>query len=294
MTTCNDNLDASPQASTEAEGSVLLASERTSWGGFPVTYLRSESARRERGMHFASYWVAFVTRGACSTILRTGSRTKNLSFSPGFFAGYPPGCHWDAMSHDGTVESICIDLDWKRLGGEVSVSEAKIIPALHACDRDQPLMDIARAMAAEIRSGCPTGRIYAECLSIALNARLMSLAANIGRRSGRYFRLSPRNVARLIELIDSALDADLSVHRLAQEVGLSSSHFAGCFVETFGCSVHQFVLGRRVRRAVLLLESGLHGGADIALQCGFASQSHFSSVFRKMVGTSPSHYVRRH
>lgn len=269
--------------------------ETPKWAGFPVAYVQSPPSGSEPGQPFDNYWLAFVVRGGCSTTLQAGSKNKHLNFSPGSFAGYPPGCHWDWMKFEGTVEAINVRLDWDHVGNEISVMEEQRPHSLsiHACERDAALFEIARAMVTEIRAGCPTGRIYAESLSIALSARLASISGSGGRRTGRYFRLSSRKAMLLTELIDSSLDQDLSVHRLAQEVGLSASHFAGCFVETFGCSVHQYVLSRRLRTAIALLEKRSMAASEVALQCGFASQSHFSSVFRRMMGTTPSQYSKQ-
>jgi AraC-like DNA-binding protein len=276
--------------------SVLVASEGSPWAGFPLAYVRSPPSGSELGTSFDSYWLAFVVRGGCSATLRVGTRDKNLEFSSGYFAGYPPGSHWDWMGHRGTVEAIVVSLDWRNIGDEISMPEdlRPCLSSIHACERDVVLGEIARTMLTEIRAGCPTGRIFAESLSIALGARLASVSGGSGRHRGRYFRLSMGKAASLTELIDATLDGDLTVSRLAQEVGLSSSHFAGCFVQTFGCSVHQYVLSRRVRRAVELLDKRSAPACEIALQCGFASQSHFSSVFKKMIGRSPSQYSKEH
>jgi len=272
---------------------VLLTSAGSPWAGFPVACVRSEPARSDSGIFFDSYWLAFVVKGSCATTLRTGSRTKNIYFSAGAFAGYPTGCHWDAIRHEGIVESVCVTMDWCSVAGEVSVAEESRpdTSSIHACARDVALSEIARAMVVEIKAGCPMGRIYAECLSIALSARLASLSEGTTQRIGRYFRFPPRRAAALVELIDASLDGDLSVHRLARETALSPSHFAGCFAETFEFSVHQFVLSRRIKKALELLECGSIPSSDIALQCGFSSQSHFSSVFKKITGRSPSRYM---
>jgi AraC-like DNA-binding protein len=278
-----------------SEPATLLTSQGTTWAGFPLAHIRSPAAGGDSGMHLDHYWLAIVVKGGCTTKLRAGAKETRLCFSPGAFAGYPPGCHWDAHSFEGSVEAISVSLDWSRLSGAVSMDQEfkPLLSAVHTASRDATIGQILRAMAIEIRTGCQSGPIYAEGMSIALAARLASVAARNGTRRGRYFRLPTRSVASLVELIDVSLDGELSVARLAREVALSPSHFAGCFVETFGCPVHQYVLSRRVRKAIELLDARSCSGAEIALMCGFASQGHFSTVFKKWVGVSPSEYAKR-
>jgi len=46
----------------------------------------------------------------------------------------------------------------------------------------------------------------------------------------------------------------------------------------------------RIEQVKLRLVDNLTGMADIALQCGFANQSHMGRYFKKLVGISPRQY----
>jgi AraC family transcriptional regulator len=94
------------------------------------------------------------------------------------------------------------------------------------------------------------------------------------------------------ELIESALDEDLSVERLAREAGVSAHAFAAAFTRAFGVPPHRHVLARRIERAKQMLRGGDQPVAAIARHCGFASQSHLASVFKRAVGTTPAAYRR--
>jgi AraC-like DNA-binding protein len=55
---------------------------------------------------------------------------------------------------------------------------------------------------------------------------------------------------------------------------------------------HRWLIERRIDRAKALLRKGEASLAEIALACGFADQSHFTAMFRKMVGATPGCFQR--
>ena len=50
------------------------------------------------------------------------------------------------------------------------------------------------------------------------------------------------------------------------------------------------MLRKRIARAKALLSRGEQPVIEIALQCGFSDQSHFSKTFRQVVGVTPSEF----
>ena len=46
----------------------------------------------------------------------------------------------------------------------------------------------------------------------------------------------------------------------------------------------------QLNRAAELLKSGKYSISEIAVKCGFSTQSHFSVVFKKQFGVTPSEY----
>jgi AraC family transcriptional regulator len=149
-------------------------------------------------------------------------------------------------------------------------------------------------MAKEVSDEYLSGALYAESLSLALASRLDAVAAEL--RGARSYVTTPRRLTlpraqRIQEHINSELDTRLSVAGLAALVGMSPSHFAACFKGTFGMPVHRYVMSERIVRAKHLLVLGQEAG-KVALACGFSSQSHFTEVFRRAVGSPPTLYKR--
>lgn len=99
---------------------------------------------------------------------------------------------------------------------------------------------------------------------------------------------------RVMDHVRAHLDHELSIGVLADVAGASRYHFARMFRAVTGETVVHFVQRARLERAATLMKTAparpLH---DVALECGFASASDFSRVFRQHHGTAPSQWDRR-
>jgi AraC family transcriptional regulator len=89
------------------------------------------------------------------------------------------------------------------------------------------------------------------------------------------------------------LSEDHSVERIAALCGLSRSHFEKAFKTSLGAPPHRWLVRQRVQRAAEMLEQTHERIGLIALNCGFADQSHLTRVFRMMVGLSPAAWRRQ-
>jgi AraC family transcriptional regulator len=104
--------------------------------------------------------------------------------------------------------------------------------------------------------------------------------------------LSRRNERRAKEIIDANLRGDLSAAKLAQQCGMSVSHFRRAFRQSVGVAPHRWLILRRVEVAKDLLCNSTRAISEIALDCGFADQSHFTRVFTNIVAVSPGEWRR--
>jgi AraC family transcriptional regulator len=97
---------------------------------------------------------------------------------------------------------------------------------------------------------------------------------------------------RAIELLTAAVEADIGLADLARACELSVGHFSRAFKRSMGMTPHRWLLGARVGRAKHLLEHTSAALSEIALNCGFADQSHFTRTFSRLVGCSPGAWRR--
>jgi AraC family transcriptional regulator len=103
--------------------------------------------------------------------------------------------------------------------------------------------------------------------------------------------LTPR-LRRVRDLIESALGEDLRLERLAREAGVSAHAFSQAFARAFGTTPHAYIRDRRIERAKSLLLAHDLPLAEVALHCGFASQSHLTTTFKRLVGRTPGAFRR--
>jgi AraC family transcriptional regulator len=99
--------------------------------------------------------------------------------------------------------------------------------------------------------------------------------------------LTSRRFDRVLAAIDAELEAGLSIDGLAKVAGMRRRAFTAAFREAAGLPVHQFILRRRVDRAVELLESSDVPLAEIAQRAGFTHQAHMNRVMTRLKGQSP-------
>lgn len=103
--------------------------------------------------------------------------------------------------------------------------------------------------------------------------------------------LAGHRLRRVLDYVEARLgESELSIVELAGVASLSAYHFSRAFRGATGRSPHRFVTERRIERAKSLLADRETSLADIAFSLGFSSQSHFSTVFRRMTGATPGAY----
>jgi len=98
---------------------------------------------------------------------------------------------------------------------------------------------------------------------------------------------------RVQSMIEAQLGDRLLIAELAMAVRLSPSHFARAFKRSLGCSPHHYMLKRRVERAKECMRTTTDPLAQIALNCGFADQAHFTRCFKRCEGETPTAWFRR-
>lgn len=97
-------------------------------------------------------------------------------------------------------------------------------------------------------------------------------------------------IHRTMSAMQSRLDQDLDLGRLAREAGLSDAHFSRAFKRSTGFTPSQYLTRLRMEQARRLLRETQRPVIDIGLEVGYASPSHFAQVFRREVGALPSEY----
>lgn len=128
----------------------------------------------------------------------------------------------------------------------------------------------------------------------------MELLIRVFRLFEREMRMKPAfrslkesHTQRIIDYIGEHFSQDLHLHHLEEALHLNRYYLAKTFKEVTGTTIFQYLSERRINEAKLLIL--LHPEwsiTDIAYQVGFKHGSHFSRLFKKLVGMTPEQYRR--
>lgn len=111
-----------------------------------------------------------------------------------------------------------------------------------------------------------------------------------GRAGAAYMRLKPA----LSMMYSGYMNPALSVSLLAEHIGVSDTYFRRIFERVMGERPLDFLNKLRISYAKEHLDSGLYMIESVAEMCGFSDSKYFATVFKRIVGISPSEYKRRH
>jgi YesN/AraC family two-component response regulator len=97
---------------------------------------------------------------------------------------------------------------------------------------------------------------------------------------------------RIMKVINKNLsDSDFNVEILTSEVGISRAQLHRKMKEMTGLSTSEFIRNIRLEQAARLLKEQKINVTQVAYTVGFSNLAHFSTIFRKHFGVSPSEYV---
>jgi AraC family transcriptional regulator len=156
---------------------------------------------------------------------------------------------------------------------------------------DTRVAHCADALADVFTRGFQDDNVYAENLTTALLVALHSAA------SGQFVALPPGSLApwqlRIVkDHLEEHLGSDTNLIGVANLVGLSQSRLVRGFKASTGLAPYMWVMRARIEKAKRLLLNERTSLSEIALETGFADQSHFTKAFKRGVGMTPGQWRR--
>jgi AraC-like DNA-binding protein len=104
----------------------------------------------------------------------------------------------------------------------------------------------------------------------------------------------PAWAQELKEIIQDHIDTNISLKEISKGLDINPSYLSREFSKYFeDLSFGEYIRKQRIEKAIALMQSAAYSLTEIAYLTGFSDQSHFTRIFQKHTGESPSAFRRK-
>lgn len=225
--------------------------------------------------------LAFIVKGSSAEVLSKGSvhcNAQSLIIMP---AGQVHANHYDLAG----CLSLVIEIKPPRL--ESISSYSKVLDQFSLTSRTAVSILLTR--------------IYKEILvmdtasPLAMEGLTLELLSDLSRSSSRVAKHGrPRWLRQAFDYVHGHFTEAIGLDDIAKSIGVHPVHLARTFRESYGLTLGEQVRALRIEFACTLLSTSDTCLAEIAFASGFSDQAHFSKVFKRYIGITPSQYRLLH
>jgi AraC family transcriptional regulator len=261
------------------------------WSGLPLL-----ECNMDPGLYRIDVTVPLlITRydvGTSVEVLNETGARRAFRQAPLRFDLFSAGISMNAVSDRQATKSLVVALPHAWMPPDESAADGRIRLRPRYQFDDVELQRLVWGLSRHHRNGEPLGRGYSGEVSRIIVDRVVRMQLAADARLPERAGLKPE-ARRFVEaLIDAGLQETPSAAALAAKAGMGVNRFLREFKVTFKATPHQYIQQRRLARALELLQSTDASLTTVALETGFASHAHFSTVFRAAFGITPGRYRR--
>ena len=155
------------------------------------------------------------------------------------------------------------------------------------------LMSLISKLEFEYKNSQPGHKFMLECLSMEITISLMrELRSNMAFMPELRKYSSKREINMAIDFLWESADMEFSLDKLCKTVNLSPYYFERLFKDHTGKTPYEYYMDIKNRKALEYLKTKAYSITEVCFILGFSSHSHFTSVFRKRLGITPSEYIK--
>ncbi len=164
--------------------------------------------------------------------------------------------------------------------------------AKHRTLHDPAVERLAKCLVHADDIGGAFGPRYVDGICMAILARLLDLHSTAVARAPKQTvsALAKWRLKRATDFVEQRLAEPIGLADLAASTGLSRMHFAAQFRAATGMRPHDYLVWRRIERAKILLRDCRQPLCGVALDVGFKTQAHFTTVFKRVIGKTPNEW----
>lgn len=128
--------------------------------------------------------------------------------------------------------------------------------------------------------------------TLAITALLIELFGKAIGSDAKITQQKPQWVTPLRDILHDAPLANWTLEELAKQLNIHPVHLSRDFSRYFNCGLGEYIRAIKIQQAMALLPCTNTSLTSIALQCGFADQSHFNRSFKALYHITPLAYRR--
>jgi AraC family transcriptional regulator len=239
-----------------------------------------------------THFLNLLTYGEIKAQWTMEGRSHSATNTPGTIYLLPAGTR-DRLTWSGPTTRIVVVMSPGFLARsfEHTAHQEETELMTHWNLRDRHIQSLMLAMHADLEDDCPAGPLYGESLGLTLGLYLIRRYSIRGIKGPQSHGGMPTaRLNRVIDFINQNFAKDLRLWELAGLSGMSPHYFCERFKASTGLTPYQYVLRCRIERAKQYLRDPKLTVAGVGEAVGFVEQSHFTKVFRRIVGITPMKY----
>lgn len=186
----------------------------------------------------------------------------------------------------------------KTIKGNSNISHIPVILLTSKSDMENRLEGIEKGADAFLAKPFNLDELHVTINTLINN--MLRLKGKFSGAQGQADKIEKKEVAgnddilmdRIMKVINKNLsNSEFNVDKLTDEVGISRAQLHRKMKEMTGIPASEFIRNLRLDQAAKLLREHKVNVTQVAYSVGFSNQAHFSTVFHKHFGVSPSEYV---
>lgn len=148
------------------------------------------------------------------------------------------------------------------------------------CERNSTLVQLTCRLYHEFKN-------WQVCSELVAEGIILEMLAFAVRKDIYPEKHPPVWLLRMVEKLNDEFMENISNEELAREARVHPVHMAAVFRQFYHKTVSEYVQNLRVHHAARLLSTRKLSLAEIGSLTGFADQSHFTRVFKRIIGVAP-------
>ena len=218
-------------------------------------------------------------QGFCTEIYRSKMRT----YEPSFMSFLPVGETHSLKFYETGVRSFSIEIKLPLLE-RVRECSLNIDESVH-CRGGQLTLLYKKAY----NEFCQMDDVA----PLAIEGLVLEMLAEVSRRRvNKDYKQPPQWLKTVTEIIHDQFSEGLTLDGIAESAGIHPVYLSRVFRRHYRCTIGDYIRRLRVESASHQILTTKVSLLEIAMTAGFSDQSHFSRIFKRQMGISPTEYRR--